>query len=195
MSLIDNAVILPGTGFIYVGDPETPRPSAATLKTLSLQTWTGTAGEWENIGHTSAETLPTFGNEGGEQETRGTWQKKALRQVVTDEPVDYVSMLLQQFDPTQLGLYYGANTQVQDGAFQVLPGGLAVVEKSLLIILVDGSVRLGFYAPKVSVSREEAIEMDNENFVGFPTRATILEPTTGPLFEWVNEDLFPDTTP
>ena len=62
---------------------------------------------WKSVGHTSRGTLPEFGFDGDSTEVRGSWQKKKLREIQTDDPIDYLSVVLHQFDSDALSLYYG----------------------------------------------------------------------------------------
>ena len=64
---------------------------------------------WDPIGHTAEEDLPEFGYEGGDKESKGTWQKKNLKEVTTEAVVDYVTMKLNQFDLKTFSYYYGKN--------------------------------------------------------------------------------------
>ena len=89
MSQNDTAVFTAAVGYVYVADVSTDAPAPADLPTLNLLTpsaWVGATG-WADIGHTSRNDLPEFGFEGGDTEIRGSWQKKKLREVTTEDPI------------------------------------------------------------------------------------------------------------
>lgn len=146
---------------------------------------------WSIIGHTSLENLPEMAYEGGDTETKGTWQKKALREVEKEAISDHMVMQLQQFDTSGLKLYYGKNNSTVAGVFGVKGGSAPVNEKAVLTIIVDGDVRLGHYVPRANVRRDEAIKLSGEDFATLPVRATFLQLGNQDLYSWINEDLFP----
>lgn len=145
---------------------------------------------WTSVGHTSREDLPEFGFDGGDTEVRGTWQNESLREVVTEPIADYLTMFLQQFDIQSFELYYGKDAAKQTGVFGVAGGTPTPVEKSLLIIIVDGDVKIGFYAPKASIRRDDSVQLSVDEFASLPVRATFLKYGSANKFEWINEDLF-----
>lgn len=145
---------------------------------------------WTSVGHTSREDLPEFGFDGGDTEVRGTWQNESLREVVTEPIADYLTMFLQQFDIQSFELYYGKDAAKQTGVFGVAGGTPTPVEKALLIIIVDGDVKIGFYAPKASIRRDDSVQLSVDEFASLPVRATFLKFGSANKFEWVNEDLF-----
>ncbi|ALA48131.1 major tail protein [Mycobacterium phage Phlei] len=185
----DDALISASLGYVYVAAPGTLAPTPAQLKTINLtnpNTWTRTG--WSSVGHTSRGTLPEFGYEGGEPEVVGSWQKKKLREITPEDPIDFTTVVLHQFDEQALGLYYGPNASSDAGMF-----GVDVTQKnevSLFIVIVDGDVRLGHWAPLTSAKRDEAIELPIDGLGALPVRFTYLDYQDYKPFYWINEDLF-----
>lgn len=146
---------------------------------------------WLNVGHTSREDLPEFGFEGGETETRGSWQNAAVKEVVTEVTVDYVTINLHQFDEDSLELYYSQANHLSAavGEFWVTDAATATIEKAILIVIVDGDAKIAFYARKSSVRRSEAIGMEVDNFAVLPIRATFLKDGNWELYRWISQDI------
>ena len=145
---------------------------------------------WSTLGHTSRDDLPEFGFDGGDTEVRGTWQNENLREVVTKPIADYLTILLQQFDTQSFELYYGKDAAKAAGVFGVASGTATPLEKALLIIIVDGDTKIGFYSPKASMRRDDSISLATDEFASLPVRATFLKYGSANKFEWINEDLF-----
>jgi hypothetical protein len=186
----DDAVLTAAVGYVYVGDSGTAAPTPTQLKTLNLKapsTWTGVTG-WESVGHTSRGALPEFGFEGGDSEMKGSWQKKKLRELETDDPIDYVTVVLHQFDEQSLGLYYGPNASTTPGVFGVKTGQKN--EKAVLVVIEDGDLRLGHHAHNSSVRRDDAIDLPIDDLAALPVRFTYLDYEDELPFTWINEDLF-----
>ena len=178
-------------GYVFFNAVGSAAPTPALRKTIDLEDtsdWAATG--WNNIGHTSRNDMPEFGFDGGDTEMKGTWQRKRLRELETGDPVaDYLTLQLQQFDDTALALYYGANSSATAGIFGV-SGASVLPEHAFLVVIVDGAERLGFYAPKASVKRDDAISMPVDDFASLPIKATFLNHGTADLYQWINEDLF-----
>ena len=85
------------------------------------------------------------------------------------------------------------NASTVKGEFAVADSSTSTVERALLIIIVDGGVNIGFFAPRTSVRREDAVSMGVDEFSVLPIRATFLKPATGNLFTWINADLLNPT--
>lgn len=182
----DTAVLTAAVGYVYVAPVGTAAPTPSALKTLTL---TSPPGAWKSVGHTSRGTLPEFGFDGGDSEIKGSWQKKKLREIQSEDPIDYLTVVLHQFDEDALSLYYGENASSTTGVFGVASGS-APVEKAVFVVIEDGDVRLGFHAHKTSVKRDDAIELPIDDLAALPVRFTFLDYNSELLFSWVNQDLF-----
>jgi hypothetical protein len=186
----DDAVLTAAVGYVYVGAAGTAPPTPASLKTINLadpSTWTGATG-WTSVGHTSRGTLPEFGFEGGDSEVKGSWQKKKLREITTEDPIDFLTIVLHQFDEESLELYYGPNASSTPGVFGVDTS--QTNEKAVLVVIVDEDLRLGHHAHKASVKRDDSIELPIDDLAALPVRFTYLDHNNELPFSWINEDLF-----
>jgi hypothetical protein len=204
MATNDSAVLTAGAGWVFLADANTVSPGddlvdppAGPFVPSALPA------AWVPVGHTSRDDLPEFGSDGGDTEVRGSWQNASLRQVITETAVDYVTINLLQFDNDTLELYYGVENPLTNGErrFRVATTPTGTVEKALLIVIVDGNVSVGLYAPRVSFTRDDAISLAVDDFGTLPVRATFLQGTDGPagdslLFDWIGGSIIaPDTTP
>lgn len=189
MSLNDDALFTAAKGYIYIGNVGATKPTPSAIAAFDPDT--GLGGSWINLGHTSRDELPEFGFDGGDTETKGTWQSEALKEVITDAAVDYVTFRLHQFDDLALELYYGqANSGTAvEGEFEVTSAGGAGIEKALTIVIVDGDAVIGLYARKTSIRREGPIELAVDEFSALPLRATFLKDGTNGLFSWISTDM------
>lgn len=185
MAFNDDAVFTAAVGHIFTAPVGTAPPTAAELAAFDPDTFSTTNLDWETLGHTSEEELPEFGFEGGEKEIRGTWQKKNLREVSTDTPVDYITMQAQQFDSETLALYYGTDASAEAGVFGVNSSDVKPVERAFLLVLVDGDNKIGFAAHKASIRRDESISLSTDAFASLPLRATFIKETGQNLFQWI----------
>lgn len=186
MAHIDEAVITPGNGFIFTADVGTSMPSEQEISSYTAMddSHFDQAG-FHSVGHTSRDELPTFGYEGGDTEVQGTWSNAVFREVVTEAPADYVTFNALQFDERILGFYYGGwDDNPSDGTFTVQNAPTETVQRAILVIIVDGPRRVAFYAPKVSIRREDSMELEVDSFAGFPLRATFLKMSNKPIYKW-----------
>jgi hypothetical protein len=146
---------------------------------------------WRNLGHTSRDDMPEFGFDGGDTEVKGTWQKKRLREVATGDPLaDSLTVHLEQWDRDSLELYYGEDAANTAGIFGV-SGDFNPIECAFLVIVIDGAAKIGFYAAKASVKRDDSINMPVDEFSSLPVKATFLDLPGHRLYDWISEDLFP----
>ncbi|OBJ41324.1 phage tail protein [Mycolicibacterium mucogenicum] len=145
---------------------------------------------WRPVGHTSADDLPEFGFDGGDPEVKRTWQNSALREVEGDPPADFVTVKLAQFDKNSLELYYGENASTTSGVFGVAGGKTPTNEKAFLVIIVDGPLKIGFYAPKASIRRDDSISLATDDFGTLPIKATFLKLPGRRMFDWIHKKLF-----
>ncbi|ASZ75365.1 major tail protein [Mycobacterium phage JoshKayV] len=187
----DDAVLTAAVGYVYVAPEGTAAPTPAQLKTIDLtkpSTWGTGLTAWESVGHTSRGTLPEFGFDGGDSEVKGSWQKKKLREITTEDPIDFVTVVLHQFDENALGLYYGPNASSTAGVFGVKTG--QTNEKAVFIVIEDGDMRLGNHAHKAGVRRDDSIDLPIDDLASLPVRFTYLDFEDELPFSWINEDLF-----
>ncbi|AOZ61264.1 major tail protein [Mycobacterium phage DarthPhader] len=188
----DDAVLTAAVGYVYTGLPGTQAPTPSALKTIDLskpETWAAGATGWTSVGHTSRGTLPEFGFEGGDSEVKGSWQKKKLREITSEDPIDYLTIVLHQFDEDALSLYYGENASTTPGVFGY-DGKGGTNERAVLVVIEDGDLRLGHHASKSSVKRDDSIELPIDDLAALPVRFTYLDFEDELLFTWINEDLF-----
>lgn len=206
MALNDGAIFTAAVGYVFTGQTGVAlRPTPAQIAAFDTTVVNPTlATGWSDLGHTSREDLPEFGFEGGEIETRGTWRSAAVREVTTEVAVDYVVVRLNQFDEEGLSLYYGTgNASSIAGEFAVGGPVLSSTERSLCIVVVDGTRKIAFYAPRASIRREEELTMAVDDFAVLPLRCTFLDPEAddiqadGHRFAWIAADttLFGPQTP
>lgn len=177
MAISDSAVILPGTGYLFIAPAETPRPASLTAP----------AAPWDNLGHTSREDGLTITRDGGDSEVVGTWQNPSLRE--RRDPTTFaITAHLHQVDNNTLQLYFGDGNVTEDGVFGVT-SATDTIEKALYVRIVDGDNAVGLYVPKVSISSEDDVEVDVEGFLAFPVRMTVLGVTGSNLMEFLAPSL------
>jgi hypothetical protein len=168
----------------------TPTLTGGTTPAAPVTLKTSGSG-WKPVGHTSRGTLPEFGFDGDTTEIRGSWQKKKLREIQTEDPIDYLTVVLHQMDKDSLALYYGANASVTSGVFGVSSFSQSQnIETAGLVVIVDGTQRLGFHFHKAAVKRDDAIELPIDDLAALPIKFTFLDHNNELLFSWINEDLF-----
>lgn len=185
MPHIDEAVITPGTGFIFVAPPGTDRPTEELITSYEAMDDDHFPG-YVSVGHTSRDDLPSFGFDGGDTEVQGTWSNATFREVVTEAPADYVTFNALQFDEQVLGLYYGVEDATpEDGIFEVQQAPISTINRTLLVVIVDGPRRVAFHASSTSIRREDAVELEVDSFAAFPLRATFLKTQGKPIYSWV----------
>ncbi len=185
MAQTDSAVLRPGTGHVLIGTVGVPaKPTLSTLTTYAADTSVGIT-NWTDLGHTSLDDLPAFNQDGGDSEVKGSWQNQSLREIITAEAVDYITIKPLQVDNNVLRLYYSGGTFTTANVFDT-PDSSGTTERALLIVFLDGTTPVGFYAPRTSVRRDDAIEMANDDFATFPIRFTILKATGLPRSSWIS---------
>lgn len=177
MALDDAAVIIPGTGYVFVAPAGTAAPASKT----------DPASPWRDLGHTSIDDGLTITKDGGDSNILGTWRNPALRDR-RDPVVFALTIHLLQLSNDTLGMYFGVGDTTVDGVFGVnlIP---TPVELAMFIRIVDGANEMQVYLPKVSVGSDDDVEVDVENFLAFPVRATILGITGQALMEFYGDDL------
>lgn len=197
MAQNEDEVILAATGYILTAERGTVAPEERDIRRIPDVI----PEEWADIGHTSREDLPSWGVDGGEPEVKGTWQNQALRSVVTEAPTESLSMVVHQVNREILAYYTGRGTgenaegQRDENVYHASARFGQNLERALLIVIVDGDRWCAFYAPRVSFSRDDDIELDSEEFMTFPLKATFLQESGMPFYDWISPQLDAEPLP
>lgn len=168
MADLENPVVVPATGYVYVAEPNTDMPDLATLTDPT----TPPAG-WTDIGNTSLENGLEHAVEGDDPTTLGSWQRPTL--ITTSPNKSYaVTINLEDFTVQSYQLYYGSNTAAAtDGTF-TLPLTPTPQLKALLVIATDGRDMVVEYYPNTSIIGADAITYDPAALSEIPIKCTIL---------------------
>lgn len=169
MALNSGAIILPGRGTVFYGPPDTAPPTVTQLATISpAAPPTGMV----CLGHTSRENAVAYSKDGGEATQQGSWWDDAI--VTTYDPVNWsLAVNSLQVDADTLGLAFGGGTlDATLGTYDF--GNVTPVDKSLLVMMVDGAKRLGVYHPNTSISLGDAPEVAVDSFFEIQLLAQLL---------------------
>lgn len=172
MALNDGAVLIPGTGRVYLAAPGQAAPVNPR----------DPADPWSIIGHTSRDNGLTISRDNGDSEVKGTWENPALRE--RRDPATWaITFQLHQVDNNTLELFFGSGDVDTPGVFGV-QGVAPPVERAMFVRMIDGSAEAGLYLPRVSIGADDDISVDVENLMAFPVRAQVLQVTGSNLMEW-----------
>jgi hypothetical protein len=171
MAQTDAATQVAAHGHVWLGTVGTAtKPTTTQLATFSSA---GTVPSgWTTMGHTDAEDVLAFGQDGGDTTTLKSWQSDALR-TTTESVTDYfVVKSLQVLDKTVLSLYYGGGDATTTNEFS-LPTAPVATEKAVTVVILD-TVPVAFYCPKVSIIRDDAFEFATDSLTTVPLKFTML---------------------
>lgn len=189
MPLTDAAPMIAGHGYILTAASLTAtQPTQVDIDAFVDDTTVLPAG-FTCLGHTDLDNVVTFQQDAGDTTVKGSWQTASLREVITAEAIDsYTVSSLQIVDNDVLSLYHGGGDATVAGEFS-LPDSPTPTERAAVLIFVDGTDALGFYTPKVSILRDDAIAVAADDFMKVPLRFTILQKTGAKKAKWIHADL------
>jgi hypothetical protein len=192
---------LPGTPVVitwtgkFQGEAQTLLTANATALTggttpAVTPTRNRVAAGWVSGGHTSLENDFSPFYEGGESTTRGTRQNANMRtQVAT--ATEGLDISLVQVDNFTLSAFYGGGSGSEAGKFN-LPTSSTPIEKSVLVVYLDGERVAAEMHPKASVFRNGAIRNAKGGWLEFPVRMTWLT-LAGREPSWYGDQITDDT--
>lgn len=161
MATNTTALLIPGTGQIWIAPKDTVEPTAAPST------------PWIDLGHVSEEGI-TVTNE-VTTEPRPTWPAPGgARTAVTDQSFT-VGFTALQVDAVSLKLYFGGGI-VDAGPpvrFQI-PKAVAAQQHALYILMEDGTTEVPFYLPFVEITSGGEAEGNPEGYFTLPLTCTVL---------------------
>lgn len=176
MALENTKVVVPGTGYAYMGIADNGVGTKTAKPAGSFDPLAPGTG-WNSIGHTSLENGIEFGRDGDDPETLGSWQNPKIR--TTNPDVTYTLKLnALQASKETFELYFGAGTGATVGGVFKIPAKPQAQSRALLIVLVDNGQMLPLYFPNVSLLGSDAISLDPTALLEFPITGTILAGVT-----------------
>lgn len=189
MALTDAAVLTPGVGHIFT---KAFSSSGFTWTATELATYASAGtipATWNELGHTDLDSVLVFNQEGGDTETKGSWQTPSLKTVITTATVDSFTVNAEQvLDNDILTLFHGGGDASVADRF-AWPDSPAAQERSVMLVLLDGTTPLGLSVKKASILRADSPQVDAADFLKLPLKFTILQASGEPRAEWINASL------
>lgn len=164
MAYNDEAVVKIATAHFYLAPKGTAAP-ANPLKPGS---------EWEDVGHTTLDSILSMSSEGGEKTVLGSLQNRNLRTSYADKNTTF-NFAIHQFDDKGLKLYLGSNA-VTDASGRIGPADTpAPTNSAWLVVVEDGDRYFDFYAPSADIIGSEDLSLDDtESLASLPLSVTPL---------------------
>lgn len=170
----EDAVFQPGTGGVFHADPGTEPPSLKDLRTWVLGDRTQPIGNFEPLGYTSVEDLPGLGTETEGGEKKGVWENPDFRitPVTTTETIKVQPV---QWSPVPISHRFGKGARLDgDKGLVAVPNVYEPVERSLMVVILDGSRPLVLHYYRVASAPDGDLELDRDNFATLPVMYTVL---------------------
>lgn len=164
MAYNDEAVVKIATAHFYLA----PKGTAAPANPLEP------GSEWEDVGHTTLDSILSMSSEGGEKSVLGSLQNRNLRTSYADKNTTF-NFAIHQFDDKGLKLYLGSNA-VTDKSGRIGPADTpAPTNSAWLVVVEDGDRYFDFYAPSADIIGSEDLSLDDtESLASLPLSVTPL---------------------
>lgn len=187
MAIDDATVLTPAVGHVFTATSGTDPWTATQIDTF-VSAGTVPSG-WDELGHTDLDTPLTFAQDGGDSETKGSWQNPSLKTVITSAAVDSFTVNAEQvLDTAVLSYYYGGGDDSTPNEF-ALPDAPAAQEKAFMVVMVDGTTGYGMGGAKCSILRADAQNVASDDFLKLPLKFTILKASGKPRMTVVSSAL------
>jgi len=187
MAIDDATVLTPAVGHVFTATSGTD-PWTATQIDTYVSAGTIPVG-WDELGHTDLDTPLTFAQEGGDSETKGSWQNPSLKTVITSAAVDSFPVNAEQvLDNNVLSMFHGGGDATTADRF-AWPDTPAATEFSVMLVLLDGSTPLGLSVRRASILRADSPQLSADDFLKLPLKFTILKASGQPRAEWINASI------
>lgn len=187
-----DAALIPGRGNVLIKDIPTTSttftvPTYAQLVAYAADYSKPPTG-WVTIGHTDPEDLPEWDSDGGDSEMKRTWEMENAREVSEPQTDWFVAKPL-QYDNEVLSLYLGGGDSSKPNVFTA-PATRGRIEKSALIVWIDGGNVLGECLERTSVRGDGPRENAIDDWSKIPLRFTRLSsPSGGSGYHFIGEHL------
>lgn len=179
----DDAVIIPGRGYVFLGAVGTTFESGSDLESWIKKgdLYANLSDDFEAYGHTSLEDLPAWETETEGGEAKGSWQNHALAttpisttETVTVKPIQITQKILEhRFGK---GVKYDSSKKTY-----TLPDAYVPSEAALVIVIYGGDDKaLALSFPRVSPQPDGSVELDAENFMALPVKYAVLQASGKP---------------
>lgn len=162
--------IIPGVGWVLVGDVDTATFDISKFDVTKQETFTG----WTWLGSTSKENAPELSKDGGEVKVRGVWDNPAER---TEVSAIKWTLKLNSVEVTQATMSLAFPSGSWDAGTESYKAKAAsgTVSKALFVIMKDAENGLaGIYLPNASITLGDAPKVDPENFFEIQLSASAL---------------------
>ena len=178
MAMNDGAVVISTRGAVFLAAADTALPNLK-LFALDKDTVGDSPNQYTNIGHMSVDDLPSFDVDGGDSNTKDTWNKSNFR-VTYDTVTAKVTFTSVQGDADTLKLMFDAS--------DISGGGTAVSldkveQKKAVFVYVEDtytSKKFGIWMPNVSLAYSAMPELSQDGFNTFKLEGNILSSTVLP---------------
>ena len=178
MAINDGAVVISTRGAVFLAEADTALPSLK-LFALDKDTVGDSPNQYTNIGHMSVDDLPSFDVDGGDSNTKDTWNKSNFR-VTYDTVTAKVTFTSVQGDADTLKLMFDAA--------DISGGGTAVSldkveQKKAVFVYVEDTYtgkKFGIWMPNVSLAYSAMPELSQDGFNTFKLEGNILSSTVLP---------------
>lgn len=164
MAYNDAAVVKVATAHFYLA----PKGTAAPANPLKP------GQEWEDVGHTTLDSILSISSEGGDKTVLGSLQNRNLRTSYADKSTTF-NFSIHQFDDKGLKLYLGSNA-VTDASGRIGPADTpAPTNSAWLVVIEDGDRYFDFYTPSADIIGAEDLSLeDTESLASLPLSVTPL---------------------
>jgi hypothetical protein len=171
-------VIIPGKGAIFIGEPGITPPNYKTMSPSAP----GTGWAW--LGNTSVENNVSLSKDGGDPTTYDGWWDAGI-EVTYAATTWTITVNALEMTKTNFDLAFGGKAEIASttGGYLV-PSDVQSVKKSLFVLAVQGTKRLGLYLPNVSVTLGDAPAFDRESLFELPLSGNVLASPDGNVMEW-----------
>ena len=161
---MDN-LLIPGQGWVLTGNVDAAVPDITTFDETDIDNFSEA---WDWIGSTSLDSIVSISKEGGEVESKGTWDTPNKR--TTKNPETW-TMTISAVSFTQATLEKAFPTGTWDAQAQgyALPSKSSTTSRAVLVIMRDAvSGYAAIYVPNGAMSAGDAPTLDAENFFEIP---------------------------
>ena len=171
------ALFQPKRGTVFVAPKDTELPDDLKELLISCES----VGAWSNLGHTSADNLPTWDEDGGEATSKDSWKVSSARTTYDTKTVSVTVKSIQADSKTIRFIYNGWDNTSGKSKGIVMGLDPAPRDIALVVVSYDPGINsnFGMYIPNASMKADGMPDLSSD-FVEFGFKANAQSSETLP---------------